>query len=380
MQIKELYARDSFQFPPSGTDCGDSFFAVNSGIYARPARTYIGICGSSTLTDMMIKVYGVLFYLKNLFKKQQRDPAVIDNFFTDVGYFNSLRDLGTSATILNDRINAEVNHLISHVFREEEESSGFTIRDVSRYQNSSELTSRKTSTEIKKILGQLDERYDSEKCLSYVLASNMLSVGIDLSRLGIMTVYGQPKSNAEYIQATSRVGRTCPGAVITLYDQSRSRDKSHYEEFQYYHRSYYRCVEASSVTTFSARAIEKALHCAFVAMLRHMTEKYNPNGAAKLFSADDPEVLRIRESLLDRVRRVSPQMSDYAAEWLDYFCECWNDRIVSTAGMLEFNTPGNVNNSLLISSENINAVPETPRMLNAVRNVQPSSDVYVIRR
>ncbi len=380
-QIKTLYNRKVFQFPPNGADHSDSFFAHEAGIYARPARTYIGLCSSGgTSTDLLIKIYGLLMYLKHLYKKQGRSPAVIDNFFTDVGYFNSLRDLGTSATILTDRIMAEVNHLITNVFSDEANQCSLTIKDIGRYQNYSELTSRKSSVEIKKILGQLDERYTSDKCLSYVLASNMLSVGIDISRLGIMTVYGQPKSNSEYIQATSRVGRSVPGAVLTLYNQSRSRDKSHYEQFPYYHRTYYRCVEASSVTTFSTRAIEKALHCAFTAMLRHISEKYNPNSAAKLFRADDPIVVEIRGKLIDRVRSISPGTADYAAEWLDYFCGCWEERIMQSGGTLEYNTPGNENNSLLISAENINAVPDTPRMLNAVRNVQPSSDVYVIRR
>ena len=123
------------------------------------------------------------------------------------------------------------------------------------------------------MLERLSHKYTDPDCYDYVMASNMLSVGIDIDRLGIMCVYGQPKSNSEYIQATSRVGRTNPGLVISLYNNMRSRDKSYYEQYNYYHRTFYKYVEATSVTSYSPRAIEKALHCAMMTIIRHTIPK-----------------------------------------------------------------------------------------------------------
>lgn len=124
-----------------------------------------------------------------------------------------------------------------------------------------------------------------------------------------MCVYGQPKSNSEYIQATSRVGRTNPGLVISLYNSMRSRDKSYYEQFGYYHSTFYKYVEATSVTSYSPRAIEKALHCAMMAIIRHTIPKYNSNENACRFTRNDKDVEQVKQCILKRV-----------GEYASYFC------------------------------------------------------------
>lgn len=104
----------------------------------------------------------------------------------------------------------------------------------------------------------------------FVLASNMISVGVDVGRLGIMVVAGQPKTNAEYIQASSRVGRENPGLVVVAYNPTRSRDRSHYEQFLRYHSGLYKYVEATSLTPFADRARDRGLHALYVSLCRYL--------------------------------------------------------------------------------------------------------------
>ncbi len=127
-------------------------------------------------------------------------------------------------------------------------------------------------------------------------------------------MYGQPKSNAEYIQATSRVGRTNPGLVISVYNSMRSRDKSYYEQFCYYHSTLYKYVETTSVTSYSPRAIEKALHCAMMAIIRHTVPRYNPNKIACKFIRNDKDIEQIKRIILKRVEEIEPRIKDYAEE------------------------------------------------------------------
>lgn len=382
-QIKILYNRNMIQFPPNGLSYKDSFFAVEADTEKRPARTYIGICSiGNTSSELLIKIFALLIFMKHLYIKQKKPVDVIDQFFTTIGYFNSLKELGTSSIIIMDRISTEIKYLAAYKFKEEAEKYLITDdkeTDIPTYLKNDELTSRNSAKEIKSVLDRLANPFTSDNCFDYVMASNMLSVGIDIDRLGVMCVYGQPKSNAEYIQATSRVGRANPGLVISLYNGMRSRDKSYYEQFDYYHSTFYKYVESTSVTSYSPRAIEKALHCAFVAIIRHTVPKYNSNKSAYKFRKNDKEIENIKQIILKRVREVEPHIADFAEEWLDYYLECWDKLVETLPASLVFYDYHNEDVSLFRSADN-HTGSEIPSILNSVRNVETSSDIYFTKR
>jgi hypothetical protein len=184
------------------------------------------------------------------------------------------------------------------------------------------LTSRVSSHDIPKYLDQLEikfsSEYDTEKgkfishwqdgdlrAIDVVLATNMLSVGVDVNRLGLMAVNGQPKGTAEYIQATSRVGRASPGLVCTVLTWARPRDLSHYETFEHYHATFYKHVEAQSVTPFSPRAMDRGLTGAMLSVMRLTHNSFSPNiGASQLQTANQPEVTKVIEILAARAGNV----------------------------------------------------------------------------
>ena len=157
------------------------------------------------------------------------------------------------------------------------QSRDLITKDQKRYLNRiEELTSRVPSSEIPVILKKLETKFNSGKtqALDICLATNMVATGVDISRLGLMFIHGQPKTTAEYIQASSRVGREVPsgpGLIFTLYSPSKPRDKSHYEQFQGYHSRIYSNVEPTSVTPFSINARQKGLHAVFIALIRHFS-------------------------------------------------------------------------------------------------------------
>ena len=148
-----------------------------------------------------------------------------------------------------------------------------------------ELTSRKSATDIPEILDRLERVYMPTngkgtalpRPIDVLLATNMISVGVDVKRLGLMVVTGQPKTTAEYIQATSRVGRSAPGLVCVVFNWARPRDISHYEQFEHYHATFYQQVEALSVTPFAPRALDRGLATLLVSYVRLLGSEFNEN-------------------------------------------------------------------------------------------------------
>ena len=247
---------------------------------------------------------------------------------TAVAYFNALRELGSARRIVEDEIGAR---LLSYADRKRlDETAGlFANRQIAF--EPVELTSRVGTADVADAKRRLALDFTKRQHVDVALATNMISVGLDVTRLGLMAVSGQPKTTSEYIQATSRVGRdpARPGLVVTLLNLHKPRDRSHYERFPAFHESFYRHVEATSVTPFSPRALDRGLPAVTVALARLGVAALTPEPAAQDVDAhrvETDDVARavgrraqehadgaaagLQQSVQDRVRRL---LDDWAA-------------------------------------------------------------------
>jgi len=170
----------------------------------------------------------------------------------------------------------------------------------------------------------------SDRPIDVVLATSMLQVGVDVSRLGLMVVTGQPKNTAEYIQASSRVGRdpARPGLVLTLYNWARPRDLAHFETFAHYHETFYRRVEPLSVTPFSPRAIDRGLTGVLIGMIRNAESAYSPNTAAQQVDVSGPIPREAREAIARRAEDINqdPRAGELVRTAVQYRLERWESR------------------------------------------------------
>jgi len=322
-QCHALYAcgKDNVkQFPPSGLTAGDSFFA-EEGIGV-PGRQYIGILasGSTSNATTTIRLYAALLYAAraiNVSSEYERDP-----YWTNVGYFNSIRELGQTATWIRQDID-EYLHII-YKRRLEDLKDGY--KENRRYiYREEELTSRVRSDKITFSLQNLGVQYPpkDKRPVDICLATNMISVGVDVPRLGLMCVSGQPKTTSEYIQATSRIGRSsnAPGLVFTIYNPGKPRDKSYFEHFQTYHSRIYCHIEPTSVTPFSSPLRERALHAIVIGLLKFFGDvNYNSN-PPKLPTAE--KVNLIKSIVKERVAAIEPEELAASMAQIDEIIGYW---------------------------------------------------------
>ena len=303
-QVNNIFLRNVSIFPPHGLDVEDNFFSVQRPIEKRCGRRYIGICApGSSRPGILIRVYvALLTGAQSLF---EHFGIIADPYMTLVGYFNSLRELGGMRRLAEDDVQTRAFRVAMST---EVVRPGLVQR---RVRNVDELTSRVSNKDIPKKLDQLEIKFktawgrDETRAMDVILATNMLSVGVDVNRLGVMAVNGQPKNTAEYIQATSRVGRTFPGLVCTVLTWSRPRDFSHYETFEHYHATFYKHVEAQSVTPFASRALDRGLTGAMISMLRLGHDKFSPNlGALELKDSNTPESQSVKKQIASRAWNV----------------------------------------------------------------------------
>ncbi|HJX54398.1 MAG TPA: DISARM system helicase DrmA [Polyangia bacterium] len=312
-QIQALFGRTGVDvFPPNGVDQSESFFAtVDSG----PGREYLGVAAPGrAVKAILLRVYvALLGAAQRHFDSKGAGDQAADPYMTLVGYFNSLRELGGMRRLVED----EVRRLC--LMREERRPVGFKgphpwVANREIKVEPVELTSRESTYMIAKAKDLLGRHHTDEQHVDVALASNMISVGVDIERLGLMVVAGQPKTTSEYIQSSSRVGRDVnrPGLVVTVMNVHRPRDRSHYERFRTYHESFYRFVEATSVTPFSGPAIERGLCGTLVALVRLRTPALTPPTAVRLLEAERASTgNEAAKTIADRARR-QPQRGDAA--------------------------------------------------------------------
>ena len=270
-QVQGLYGKQAFLFPPQALKAGDSFFAEERA--NETGRLYLGVFGSALTSHVTAQVRSIAALLQAPKLVEAIDPEIIDPYWTVMGYFNSLRELGHAATLIRADIREYLNAMWDRMgIRLDMKESG--TPDLRRFINRDvELTSRVQSSEIPDILRRLFKNFDgsiSSEAIDVCFATNMIQVGLDIPRLSLMTIIGQPKTTAEYIQASSRVGRSIdrPGLVVVNYNPFKPRDRSHYEQFRSYHHAIYKNVEPTSVTAFSAPVCDRALHAIIIILCR----------------------------------------------------------------------------------------------------------------
>jgi hypothetical protein len=327
-QVHNLFLRNVQIFPPSGLDSGDNFFSRRrpAGPEA-PGRLYLGICAPGTrMKTILIRVYvAYLAAAQTLFKDY---GALADPWMTLVGYFNSMRELGGMRRVTDDAVRTRLRQM---------DERGMAKRFIEPTETE-ELTSRKSAGDIPHILDRLEVPFPAkkseEKPYDVVLATNMISVGVDVGRLGLMVVASQPKATSEYIQATSRVGRAFPGVVCTVYNWARPRDLSHYERFEHYHATFYQQVEALSVTPFSPRALDRGLSGVYVSEVRLLSDQYNANEDAGKVNWPNAMIDDIEKEISRRAGLVtiSEKVKELTASMLSARRDEWLNRITAASG------------------------------------------------
>lgn len=267
-QVKGLYSRAMQIFPQNATNADNTFF---SKTLSESKRRYIGILPTGkTQTMTNLRLNATLLFARLELWKESADKTDADQFWTILSYFKSLKHIGRFSNKITAELMPEIKQLqvryLMNVFPYNNNYNKLPYRNL-------ELTSRIPNERIKKNLDKLDIIFDGnlEKYQSFdiVLATNMISVGLDVGRLGIMLMNGMPPNTAEYIQASSRVARKNEGIVFSLFDPNNTRDLSYFEDFVPFHKTFYKQVEPISVTPFAENAVEKLLFTSMIAYFRH---------------------------------------------------------------------------------------------------------------
>jgi hypothetical protein len=375
-QVEALFMRQVQIFPPNGLDANDNFFARQREPSATtPGRSYLGICANGRrLKAALIRVYVAFLsagqYLYQLYG-QRTDP-----WMTLVGYFNSMNELGGMRRLVEDEVRSRLSKM---------ERRGMAQRHAPYLE---ELTSRKSSTDIPRVLDLLERVFETVepskpntlRPLDVLLATNMISVGVDVKRLGLMVVTGQPKTTAEYIQATSRVGRNSPGLVCVVYNWARPRDLSHYEQFEHYHATFYQHVEVLSVTPFAPRALDRGLAALLVSYVRLLGSEFNENSQAGMITGDHPYILTALEDLAARAVTITgdPRVGMAVRQELEQLKAYWLDQIAHRTGgaTLGYKTRRDGRTiGLLRSPGGSDWTPFT--CLNSLRDVEPAINLIL---
>jgi hypothetical protein len=363
-QAERLYARPVAVFPPSGIDADDSYFARTDRSGA--GRIYVGAMGQGH-TPVTSLVRAAAAASQAPVELADLSSSSRDGYWTLLIYHNSKRELGKTMALARDDIPSRIQVIATDPSR---------TREID---NVEELSANVPGRRIPEVLLQL-ERPQGEDAVDVLPCTNMISVGVDVKRLGVMMVIGQPKTTSEYIQASSRVGRDrVPGIVLTMYSPSKPRDRSHYESFVAYHDALYRWVEPSSVTPFALPARDRALHAALVIVARHVGGLPH-NEDAQAFDASDANLKALIEWLGNRIARAEPAESAASRAHLSKLARAWSDRAAraraKNGAPLRYNGSGGHQFEALLCPFD-SPVPGSWKTLNSMRHVDSEVRIHV---
>ncbi|MDR0989952.1 MAG: DISARM system helicase DrmA [Propionibacteriaceae bacterium] len=399
-QVRALYGRDIAVFPPQVLDVSDTFFSKEITVSKEnPGRRYIGLSTTGVrLTTAEIQVAQTVLSAAQLLldesyqRDSSHDATEADPYMTLVSYFSATRELAGMARYVQDDIQNGLS--------KSRPSSKLPVRYGTDFGaiNLGELTSRISSSDITQTLdemaasfsgsidsnqerakrSQIGAKYPERKVRPFdvVLATSMLQVGVDVTRLGLMMVVGQPKMTSEYIQASSRVGRdpSRPGLVVTLGNWARPRDLAHYEQFRYYHETFYKQVEPLSVTPFSVTSLDRGLAGLLVSAAR-VAQASRVDGLSEENNAWQIEnqrefVVSLIEKLL---RRISAASASDGAEDVEYWTR---QRLLAALGQWEERNRTVSRQRLQLVYERFNDSTKQAPLIRSAESTTPS-DVTV---
>jgi hypothetical protein len=310
-QVKGLFDREVRRFPPPAVDWQDSFFAYPDD-ESGPNRLYMGLssAGRSQKFALQAVTAALLQAARVVEQKGTASLTSLDPYWTAVLYFNALRELGGAKVMTEDDVPKSLEFYARRLHCK--------VRSIPE-ERIVELNSRLAARAVPRVLEQLKTGLDEQDPkkgdpIDVLLATNMISVGMDVARLGLMVVNGQPKSASEYIQATSRIGRGIDGIVVAVYNAGRPRDLSHFEHFRFFHTAMYRSVEATGVTPWSARSRDRSLRPVVVGLVRNLFPDMTGEGGAALFANHSHDMTAVLARLLERAAKADLQLDRSAME------------------------------------------------------------------
>ena len=401
-QILALFNRKEVEiFPAPGPNRNKSFFSETVPLNQQGSRKYVGIAaqgrsGKFVLLKSYLAIMGAAqkAWVANGGDKNPNNPA--DPYMSLLGYFNNLRELGGSRRTVEDQIFVNLKRY-GEKKRVGEVEGLFANREINAF-GMVELTSRVSTGDVAEAKRKLTQPFNNQDHVDVALATNMISVGLDITRLGLMVVFGQPKTTSEYIQATSRVGRqfSKPGLIATVFNINRVRDRSHYERFSHFHRTFYRQVEAFSVTPFSPRALDRGLAGALVGLARLGIPELAQAGDAGKLDSVRAKVDALAEAFVERISNILQRedveevkqstrrkIQDLLDAWSKIAANCQKDGVALKYQVYELKDKGKKYQPLLYDflSEDLKANPQHKefRTGRSLRDVEQNVNLFVLK-
>ena len=342
-QVKRLYGREVAVFPPPGLSCDDAYFSRTVPLEQRPGRIYVGYLAPMLNRQQCMAPLAAALLLApyTLFEGERDSRELLDAWWTQVVYHGSLKGVANSHTAFASDVR-EYMRLLPGIARTRSHENETTPNQQRSTPRIAQLTSSQTAEQNAEIFGRLKQERDKVGCLDAVLATNMISVGLDVARLALMTINGQPLTTAEYIQASSRVGRgEVAGLVFANYYRDQARSLSHYESFRPYHEAFYRFVEPTSITPYTYQARNRALHAALVIVMRHARLGLLGNDTAADFDPKNLRVAEAAERLGRRCAQAAPDQADEVQRHIASLMIDWQSEVKRCSGRrkLEYQVP-----------------------------------------
>ncbi|KUK59845.1 MAG: Helicase protein [Bacteroidetes bacterium 38_7] len=380
-QVKGLYNRAVQIFPQNATNSDNTFF---SKTLLESKRRYVGILPTGkTQTMTNLRLNAALLFARLELWKNSVDKTEADQFWTILSYFKSLKHVGRFSNKITAELLPEIKQLqvryLMNVFPYNNNYSKLPYRNL-------ELTSRIPNERIKKNLDKLDIPFegDLEKYKSYdiVLATNMISVGLDVERLNIMLMNGMPPNTAEYIQASSRVARKNEGIVFSLFDPNNTRDLSYFEDFVPFHKTFYKQVEPISVTPFAENALDKMLFTSMIAYFRHKMG-FAANNMATALNADENKQKLISDfnQLFNDHAFADEEDKQVIKSFMEVLIQQWDYKIQRSLNLHYFGskTENKRVQNLLNPIQEREGVDDKLVGMQSMRSVEPSATIKIKR-